>query len=72
MKACFSADKAREINAPLQGGKRAHNLSKKKIIQTHNQLYTANQPAGSNSVSHQCTAQCFTPGPIGRKDSTTR
>ena len=49
MKACFSADKAREINAPLQGGKRAHNLSKKKIFQTHNQLYTANQPAGRNS-----------------------
>ena len=56
MKACFSADMTREINAPIQGGKRAHHLSEKKICQTYNQLYTANHPAGSNDVSNQCTA----------------
>ncbi len=71
MKAGISADMTGEINAPIQGGKRANHLSEKTTRQTCFPLYPTDHPAGSNGVSHQYPARRDTPGPSGGKNSAT-
>jgi hypothetical protein len=56
MKTRLSADKRGEINAPIQGGKRANHLSKKKADDTCFPIYPAGRTAGNRLIIRQFPA----------------